>query len=89
MARTIITKDGDLVNYANVVFVTVGDMSAEDEDYSPDESYVLVAYDVTKEKIPLGFYSNYESSCKAEESLVNWLDGETMGVCRLDDERVN
>ncbi len=31
MAKTIITQDGDLVNYANVVAVAVNDMSEEDD----------------------------------------------------------
>ena len=86
MAKTIITQDGDLVNYANIIAVSVEMMSVEDEEYTPDESYVLVAYDVTKEKIPLGFYSDYESACNAKKSLINWLSGETFGVYKIDDK---
>jgi hypothetical protein len=89
MAKTIITQDGDLVNYANVIAVSVEMMSVEDEEYTPDDSYVLLAHDITNSVIALGYYPNYESACEAEESIVNWLDGETLGVCRLNDERVN
>ena len=86
MAKTIVTQDGDLVNYANVVAVAVNDMSEEDEEYSPDEAYALVAHDTTNSVIALGYYSTYEKAFEAEKSLINWLDGEAFGVYRLDSE---
>ena len=86
MAKTIVTQDGDLVNYANVVAVAVNDMSEEDAEYSPDEAYALVAHDTTNSVIALGYYPTYEKACEAEKSLVNWLDGEAFGVYRFDSE---
>lgn len=86
MAKTIITQDKNLVNYANVVAVTVEPVSRDNEDYSPDEAYAVVAYDITNETIPLGYYATYEQACDAEMSLVNWLDGEAFGVYRFSGE---
>ena len=86
MAKTIITQDGDLVNYANVVAIAVNPMSEEDEEYSPDEAYVLLAHDTTNSVIALGYYPTQEKACEAEKSLVNWLDGEAFGVYRFDSE---
>ena len=84
MAKTIITQDGDLVNYANVVAIAVNPMSEKDEEYSPDEAYALVAHDTTNSVIALGYYPTHEKACEAEKSLVNWLDGEAFGVYRFD-----
>ncbi len=74
MAKTIITQDGDLVNYANVVAIAVNPMSAEDEEYSSDEAYVLLAYDTTNSVIALGYYPTQEKACEA------------FGVYRFDSE---
>ena len=86
MAKTIITQDSDLVNYANVVAITVDAMSEKDVDYSPDEAFVLVAYDITNAKIALGYYPTDEKAREAEMSLVNWLDSEAFGVYKLNSE---
>ena len=82
MAKTIITQDGDLVNYANIIAVTVGDATR----HLSNEKYVLVAYDTMNEELPLGFYPTYEKAREAEKNLAEWLNNEAFGVYRLDSE---
>lgn len=84
MAKTIITQEGHLVNYANVVAVSVDVMSKDDEEYSEDEAYVLVAHDTTNSVIALGYYPTEEQACEAEKKLADWLDHEAYGVYRFD-----
>ncbi len=87
MAKTLVTLDRKLVNYANIVSISVeqGDYSGEDGDISSDV-YGLIAVDVANSMHVLGVYEDRFKAVKAENKLKNWLECEAFGVYDLDAE---
>ena len=81
MAKTIVTLDRKLINYNNIVSITVelGEYS-DDEGEVVDDVYGLIASDTGNNIHVLGVY---EDKCKAEKDknkLKEWLERESHGV---------
>ncbi len=79
MAKSIITQEGHLVNYANIVTITV-------EISDDGDVYGLIAVDVANSMHVLGVYEDRFKAVKAENKLKNWLECEAFGVYDLDAE---
>ncbi|MDE7363721.1 MAG: hypothetical protein K2N27_02360 [Ruminococcus sp.] len=73
MAKSIITQEGNLVNYANIVTVTV-------EISDDGEVYGLIATDTGNSIHILGTYPSENMAVKAEKRLTDWLKNEAFGV---------
>lgn len=87
MAKTLVTLDRKLVNYANVVSISV-----EHGDYSGDDGeeissvYGLIAFDVTNSMHVLGVYDDRLKAVEANNKLKSWLECEAFGVYDLNAE---
>lgn len=84
MAKTIVTLDKKLVNYENIVSISV-----EQGDYSGDNGkvsdiYGLIAIDVGNNMHVLGVYEDRSEAAAAERKLRKWLECEAFGVYDLE-----
>ena len=80
MARTIITQDHNLVNYANIIAIFVDDELDDDENVL---GYNLWGLDVANETILLGEYDTLDEAVQAKNEIIKWLDSEAHGTVNL------
>ena len=73
MAKTIITQDGDLVNYANIIAVFVNDELDDDENML---CYNLWGLDVANENILLREYTTLDEALQTKNKIIEWIDNE-------------
>ena len=73
MAKSIITQEGHLVNYANIVTITV-------EISDDGDVYGLIATDTRNSIYVLGTYPSENMAVTAEKRLIDWLNSEAFGV---------
>ena len=73
MAKSIITQDGNLVNYANIVTIAV-------EISDDGDVYGLIATDTGNSIYVLGTYPSENMAISAKNRLIDWLNGEALGV---------
>ncbi len=73
MAKTIVVQDGNLVNYANIIAITV-------EISDDGDVYGLIATDISNSIYVLGTYPSENMTVSAKNRLTDWLNGEALGV---------
>ena len=83
MAKTIITQDGNLVNYANIIAVFVDD---ELDDYENILGYNLLGLDVAESTILLGEYDTLDEAIQAKNKIVEWIDSESYAKVDLSEK---
>lgn len=76
MAKSIITQEGNVVNYANIVTLSV-------EISDDGDVYGLIATDTGSSIHILGIYSSENIAVSAKNRLIDWLDSEALGVYSL------
>lgn len=82
MAKTLITLDKHLVNYDNIVSITV--KRGEDNEKTADnEVYGLIAIDICNNVHVLGVFDSEEKATDMEGKLRKWLERGAFGVCSL------
>lgn len=83
MAKSIITQDGDIVNYGNLVAIYVEDDLDDDENVLGYELLGLTGGGKDADIIILGRFSNAESALKARYELICWLQSEAFGTFEM------
>lgn len=78
MAKSIITQERNLVNYANIVTITV-------EISDDGDVYGLIATDTGNSIHILGTYPSENMAVSAQKRLIDWLDSEALGVYSVDE----
>lgn len=73
MAKSIITQEGNVVNYANIVTITV-------EISDDGDVYGLIATDTGSSIHILGTYPSENMAVSAKKRLTDWLNSEALGV---------
>lgn len=73
MAKSIITQEGNVVNYANIVTITV-------EISDDSDVYGLIATDTGSSIHILGIYPSENMAVSAKNRLTDWLNSEALGV---------
>lgn len=73
MAKSIITQEGNVVNYANIVTITV-------EISDDGDVYGLIATDTGSSIHILGTYPSENMAVSAKNRLTDWLNSEVLGV---------
>lgn len=84
MAKTLVTFDKHLVNYENIVSITV-ERGEDKEKQDNGDVYGLIAVDVTNNMHVLGVYDSEEKAVEMEGKLRKWLECEAFSVCSLSD----
>ena len=83
MAKSIITQDGDLVNYDNLVAISVEERAVGfDEEHSEDE-YCIIGTDVKNGEILLYHSSDYEEVMKVQRDITRWLQSEAFSTFEM------
>ena len=83
MAKSIITQDGDLVNYNNLVAISVEERAVGfDEEHSEDE-YCIIGTDVKNGEILLYHNSDYEEVMKVQRDITRWLQSEAFSTFEM------
>ncbi|MDE5772443.1 MAG: hypothetical protein K2I06_12595 [Ruminococcus sp.] len=78
MAKSIITQERNLVNYANIVTITV-------EISDDGDVYGLIATDTGNSIHILGTYPSENMAVSAKNRLIDWLNSEALGVYSVDE----
>lgn len=78
MAKSIITQERNLVNYANIVTITV-------EISDDGDVYGLIATDTGNSIHILGTYPSENMAISAKNRLIDWLNSEALGVYSVDE----
>lgn len=78
MAKTIVTQEGSLVNYAHIITVYV-------EISDDGDVYGLIATDTGSSIHILGIYPSENMAVSAQKRLTDWLDSEALGVYSVDE----
>lgn len=73
MAKSIITQEGNVVNYANIVTIAV-------EISDDGDVYGLIATDTGSSIHILGIYPSENMAVSAQKRLTDWLNSEALGV---------
>ena len=81
MAKSIITQDGHIVNYSNIVFIYSEPVEVEYEEENTSETiYCVYADTIFGESIILGAYATSDEAATNEQMFVKWLSHEAFGV---------
>ena len=83
MAKTIITQDGNLVNYANIIAVFVDDELDDNENIT---GYNLWGLDVAESTILLGEYETLDEAVQAKNKIIEWIDNEAYAKVDLSEK---
>ena len=82
MAKTIITQSGNLINYSNVVSVSVD--SGAKKDSQNNKLFSVTAVTTNGQNTIIGSYDSCYEAHKAKDKLVEWLQSEIYGVYEFD-----
>ena len=82
MAKTIITQSGELINYSNVVSVSVD--SGAKKDSQNNKLFSVKAVTTNGQNTIIGSYDSCYEAHKAKDKLVEWLQSEIYGVYEFD-----
>lgn len=80
MAKSIITQEGNIVNYSNLLAIYV------DEDRDDNGNllgYELLGTDNTQTAIVLGSFADERSAEKTKADLIRWLQGEAFSTFEM------
>ena len=83
MSKSIITQDGNIVNYGNLVAVYIEDDLDDDENVLGYNLIGLTGTTKDADVIILGSYSDAEDALKARYDLICWLQSEAFGTFEM------
>ena len=76
MAKSILTPEGDLINYDNLIAVGVDDEHTED-------AYCIVGTDVTNRENLLYHSSDYDKVMSVQGDITRWLQSEAFSTFEM------
>ena len=83
MAKSILTPEGDLVNYDNLIAVSVEVRPVGvDEEHSEDE-YCIVRTDVTNKENLLYHSPDYDKVMSVQRDITRWLQSEAFSTFEM------
>ena len=78
MAKTIVTQDGDIVNYGNLVIIFV-----RPSEEIPKEKYEIVGMDNNANQVILGRYDDIQTAENKKADIINWLEKEAYSTYEM------
>ena len=83
MAKSILTPEGDLVNYDNLIAVSVEVRSVGvDEEHSEDE-YCIIGTDVTNKENLLYHSTDHDKVMNVQRDITRWLQSEAFSTFEM------
>ncbi len=80
MAKSIITQDGDLVNYNNLITIIVDKRPLPNETV---DTFCLIGVDTTNEPILLYHSDNLDDVERVKRDLYRWLQSEAFSTFEM------
>ena len=86
MTLSIITQNGEIVNYNNVISIVPTDVEVEDmETGKTISAFGLLANAVSQSEVQLGFFETEDELDKVYEKLEKWLTDCNYPIFRIPD----
>ncbi len=83
MAKSIITQDGIIVNYNNLLAVFVDDELDDDENVLGYNLVGVTSMDEKNDAILLGSFDDEASAMEAKAELIGWLQSEAFSTFEM------
>lgn len=83
MAKSIITQDGIIVNYNNLLAVFVDDELDDDENVLGYNLVGVTSMDEKNDAILLGSFHDEASAMEAKAELIGWLQSEAFSTFEM------
>lgn len=83
MAKSIITQDGIIVNYSNLLAVFVDDELDDDENVLGYNLVGVTSMDEKNDAILLGSFDDEASAMNAKAELIRWLQSEAFSTFEM------
>lgn len=83
MAKSILTPEGDLVNYDNLIAVSVEVRAVGFDDEHSEDEYCIIGTDVKKAEILLYHSPDYEEVMKVQRDITRWLQSEAFSTFEM------
>lgn len=87
MAKTIVTQFGEMLNYDNIVKISVitnwEDAEIDEESGTIKPDFEMIGKDITGMDIPMGIYDTPEEAENAVKALHDWLSSESYAVYEI------
>ena len=83
MAKSIITQEGDLVNYDNLISVSVEIRSVGVDDEHSEDEYCIIGTDVMNVENLLYHSPDYDEVIKVQHDITHWLQSEAFSTFKM------
>ncbi|WP_302350727.1 hypothetical protein [uncultured Ruminococcus sp.] len=83
MAKSILTPEGDLVNYDNLIAVSVEVRAVGFDDEHSEDEYCIIGTDVTNKENLLYHSLDHEEVMKVQRDITRWLQSEAFSTFEM------
>lgn len=83
MAKSIITQDGDLINYDNLIAVSVELHPVKYDDNKEVDELCIIGTDITNEEILLYHSHDPDEVQQVQSNLIRWLQSEAFSTFEM------
>lgn len=83
MAKSILTPEGDLVNYDNLIAVSVEVRAVGFDDEHSEDEYCIIGTDVTNNENLLYHSPDHEEVMKVQRDITRWLQSEAFSTFEM------
>lgn len=83
IAKSIITQDGNVVNYNNLLAIYVDEELDDDENIIGYNLLGVVGMNKNSDAILLGFFNDEKSAMNAKADIIRWLQSEVFSTFEM------
>ena len=83
LAQSLLTPEGDLINYDNLIAVSVEVRSVGVDDEHTEDAYCIVGTDVTNRENLLYHSSDYDKVMSVQGDITRWLQSEAFSTFEM------
>ena len=83
MAKSILTPEDDLVNYDNLIAVSVEVRSVGVDEENSEDEYCIIGTDVTNKENLLYHSSDYDKVMSVKRDITRWLQSEAFSTFEM------
>ena len=83
IAKSIITQDGNVVNYNNLLAIYVDEELDDDENIIGYNLLGAVGMNKNSDAILLGFFNDEKSAMNAKADIIRWLQSEAFSTFEM------
>ena len=83
IAKSIITQDGNVVNYNNLLAIYIDEELDDDENIIGYNLLGVVGMNKNSDAILLGFFNDEKSAMNAKADIIRWLQSEEFSTFEM------